>query len=165
VSEPGGAAEADGRLAAVVIELLVRAEATVAVAESLTGGLLAAELTAVSGASRAFRGSVTAYATDLKASLLGVPADLLAVHGAVHQEVAGLMAAGVRQRLGATYGVGVTGVAGPDPAEGKPVGTVFVGVAGPAGITVECPKLSGDRATIRGLTVTCALNLLRRVIV
>lgn len=117
--------------AADVVRLLrVRGE-TIAVAESLTGGLVAAALTAVPGASQVFRGSVTAYATDLKHRVLGVDAGLLAARGAVDAQVAGQMAAGVRGVLGADWGVATTGVAGPEPQDGQPVGTVFVAVAGP----------------------------------
>ncbi len=86
---------------------------TIAVAESLTGGLVAAALTDISGASASFRGGVVTYATELKAALLGVDPDMLARHGAVYAPVAAAMAAGVRERLGATYGVATTGVAGP----------------------------------------------------
>jgi nicotinamide-nucleotide amidase len=134
--------------------------ATVAVAESLTGGLLAAALVDVPGASATFRGSVTAYATELKASVLGVDEGLLAVHGPVHPVVARQMADGVRRLLGATYGLATTGVAGPDAQDGLPVGTVHVGFAGPGGTQVVSPVLSGPRARIRGTTVTVALELL-----
>ncbi|MEV4616363.1 CinA family protein [Kitasatospora sp. NPDC049258] len=134
--------------------------ATLAVAESLTGGLLAAELVAVPGASLTFRGSVTAYATDLKASVLGVDEGLLAVHGAVHPVVARQMAEGVRRLLGADYALATTGVAGPDPQDGQPVGAVHLALAGPAGTRVASPLLSGDRATIRQASVTASLELL-----
>ncbi|MFJ9610043.1 CinA family protein [Kitasatospora sp. NPDC101176] len=134
--------------------------ASLAVAESLTGGLLAAALVDVPGASATFRGSVTAYATDLKASVLGVDEGLLAVHGPVHPVVARQMAEGVRRLLGATYGLATTGVAGPDPQDGRPVGTVHLAVAGPGGTLVSSPRLSGDRATIRHGAVTTALELL-----
>ncbi|MFC6595657.1 CinA family protein [Kitasatospora paranensis] len=134
--------------------------ATVAVAESLTGGLLAAALVDVPGASATFRGSVTAYATELKASVLGVDEGLLAVHGPVHPVVARQMADGVRRLLGATYGLATTGVAGPEAQDGLPVGTVHVGFAGPGGTQVVSPVLSGQRARIRGTTVTVALELL-----
>lgn len=117
--------------AASVLRLLDERGATLAVAESLTGGLVAARFTAVPGASRTFRGSVTAYATELKARLLDVDPALLAEHGAVDPRVAREMAAGVRTRLGADWGLATTGVAGPDPQDGKPVGTVYVAVAGP----------------------------------
>jgi nicotinamide-nucleotide amidase len=104
---------------------------TVAVAESLTGGLLAAALTSTAGASATFRGGVVAYATDLKARLVGVPESLLAEQGPVAAQVALELARGVRDRLSASWGVGVTGVAGPQPQDGKPVGTVFLAVVGP----------------------------------
>ncbi|MFJ5933891.1 CinA family protein [Streptomyces sp. NPDC093071] len=119
--------------AARVLALLAERDQTLAVAESLTGGLVAAELTGVPGASASFRGSVTAYATALKHELLGVDEALLAERGAVDPEVASQMAAGVRARLGADWGIATTGVAGPDPQDGQPVGTVYVAVAGPAG--------------------------------
>lgn len=117
--------------AAQVLRLLQARGETLAVAESLTGGLVAAELTAVPGASQAFRGSVTAYATDLKHEVLGVDGTLLAGRGAVDAEVALQMAAGVRKVMGADWGIATTGVAGPEPQDGQAVGTVFVAVAGP----------------------------------
>lgn len=134
---------------------------TLAVAESLTGGLLGATLTAVAGASRVFRGGVIAYATDVKASLLGVDADLLAREGAVHPEVARQLAAGVRTRLSATYGLGLTGVAGPDPQDGRPPGTLYVGLAGPDGTDAVGPRVHGlDRSAVRYEAVAVALGLL-----
>lgn len=133
---------------------------TVAVAESLTGGLLAAAITSVPGASVVFRGSVTAYATEIKASVLGVDADLLAREGAVDAEVARQMAVGVRRLLGATIGLATTGVAGPTEQDGKPVGLVYVGYAGPDSEPVaEELRLSGDREAIRAQTVLRALAL------
>jgi nicotinamide-nucleotide amidase len=156
--------------AADVLRLLsVRGE-TVAVAESLTGGLVAAELTAVAGASQAFRGSVTAYATALKQELLGVDATLLEERGAVDAQVAAQMAAGVRKALGADWGIATTGVAGPEPQDGKPVGTVFVAVDGPrsadsgsaGGGKVRALRLNGDRAEIRMESVRSVLALLLR---
>jgi nicotinamide-nucleotide amidase len=148
-------------LAAGVHERLVARDATVAAAESLTGGLLGATLTAPPGASMIFRGAVVAYATDLKERLLGVPGPLLEAEGAVSAQVAGAMAGGVRDRLQATYGVSLTGVAGPDPQDGQSPGTVFVGVAGPDEGQVREVKLSGDRSTIRLSAVRAALELLR----
>ncbi|WP_371499514.1 CinA family protein [Kitasatospora sp. NBC_00374] len=147
-------------LAAEVHAALRAHGATLAVAESLTGGLLAAELVDVPGASATFRGSVTAYATDLKASVLGVDEGLLAVHGPVHPVVARQMAEGVRRLLGADYALATTGVAGPEPQDGQPVGAVHVALAGPAGTLVASPRLSGDRAEIRRSAVTAALELL-----
>lgn len=144
-----------------VLSLLVARGETVAVAESLTGGLVAADLTAVAGSSRAFRGSITAYATELKEQLLGVDPVLLADRGAVDAEVALQMAAGVRKALGADWGVATTGVAGPDPQDGKPVGTVFVAVQGPFGHgKVRALRLNGTRAEIRMESVRGVLELL-----
>ncbi|MFI5474402.1 CinA family protein [Streptomyces cacaoi] len=151
----------------VVRLLTVKAE-TLAVAESLTGGLVAAEITTIPGASKVFRGSVTAYATDLKHALLTVDADLLAARGAVDAQVAAQMAAGVRKALGADWGIATTGVAGPDAQDGQPVGTVFVAVDGPFGAgsgsagggKVEALRLNGDRAEIRRESVRSVLALL-----
>ncbi|MFI1962531.1 CinA family protein [Streptomyces pathocidini] len=148
-------------VAADVLGLLEGRGQTVAVAESLTGGLVAAELTAVPGASKTFRGSVTAYATDLKRELLGVDGALLGERGAVDADVAEEMAAGVAGLLGADWGVGTTGVAGPEPQDGQPVGTVYIAVAGPGGAGgVRGLKLDGGRAEIRSHTVRAALALL-----
>ncbi len=152
------------QLAREAIGLLVAAGQTVAVAESLTGGLVAAALTSVPGASAVVRGGVVAYATELKTALLGVPSDLLARHGAVHPDVAAAMASGVRQRLGATYGAATTGVAGPGPAEGKPQGTVFVAVEGPAGAAGAGLSLTGDRGQVRDESVRSVLSLLVSVL-
>jgi nicotinamide-nucleotide amidase len=147
-------------LAPVVVAVLTGRGLSVAVAESLTGGLLAAALVEVPGASVVFRGGIVAYATDLKATLLGVPWPLLERYGAVHADVAGAMAEGVRTRLGATFGVATTGVAGPDPADGQPVGTVHIAAAGPSGTRRQALSLAGDRRSIRDQTVAHALRLL-----
>jgi nicotinamide-nucleotide amidase len=147
-------------LAKEAIERLTTAGQSVAVAESLTGGLLAAALTSVAGASVVFRGGVVAYATELKTVLLGVPAELLARYGPVHPEVAAAMAIGIRQRLGATYGAATTGVAGPGPADGKPQGTVFIAVNGPAGAASAALQLAGDRRDVREGSVRAVLSLL-----
>ncbi|MCP3768995.1 MULTISPECIES: CinA family protein [Streptomyces] len=154
--------------AAEVVRLLTVRDMTLAVAESLTGGLVAAEITSVPGASRAFRGSVTAYATELKQELLGVDAALLARNGAVDPQVAAEMAAGVREALGADWGIATTGVAGPDPQDGQPVGTVYVAVHGPpsafsgsaGGRKVKRLRLNGDRTEIRMESARSVLALL-----
>jgi nicotinamide-nucleotide amidase len=151
----------DEPLAAAVLREAAARGATVAVAESVTGGLVGAALTEVPGSSAVFAGGVTVYATELKAKLLGVDPDLLAARGAVDAEVARQLAAGVRARLGTTYGVATTGVAGPDPQDGNPPGTVHVAVAGPDRTLVRSPRLAGDRDRIRRLTVVHALDLLR----
>ncbi|GHS86392.1 competence damage-inducible protein A [Actinomycetota bacterium] len=122
---------------------------TVAVAESLTGGLVVAALVDVPGASRSLRGGVVAYATDLKGTLLDVPAELLAARGAVDPDVAAAMARGVRARLVADVGLATTGVAGPDPQDGHPPGTVHVAVATPTATRVLSLDLPGDRAQVR----------------
>lgn len=146
-----------------ILERLVERRETVAAAESLTGGLVAAELTAAPGASRAFLGSVTAYVTEVKRALLGVSGPLLAARGAVDAEVARQMAAGVREVVGTDWGVATTGVAGPSEQDGQPVGRVYVAVAGPDGTgepTARELDLSGDRAAIRGAAVQAVLQLL-----
>ncbi|GGU34777.1 CinA family protein [Streptomyces coeruleorubidus] len=151
-----------------VVRLLTVKGGTLAVAESLTGGLVAAEITSVPGASKVFRGSVTAYATELKHELLGVDTTLLAARGAVDPQVAAQMAAGVRKALGTDWGIATTGVAGPEPQDGQAVGTVFVAVDGPlradsgsaGGGKVEALRLNGDREEIRRESVRSVLALL-----
>ena len=152
----------DDSLARVVVARLTAAGQTVAVAESLTAGLVGAALTEVAGSSAVFRGGVQVYATDLKASLAGVPQDVLDEHGAVSARTAEALAQAVRGRLGATYGLALTGVAGPDPQEGHPPGTLHVAVAGPDGTVSRSLRLPGDRARVRLLAVTAGLDLLRR---
>lgn len=137
---------------------------TVAVAESLTGGLLCAALVDVAGASSSLRGGIVAYATDLKGTLLGVDDGVLAARGAVDPEVARQMADGVRIRLGADVGIATTGVAGPDPQDGHGPGTVHVAVATPSGAHVLSLDLTGDRAAVRTGAVDAALALAREMI-
>jgi nicotinamide-nucleotide amidase len=151
-------------LAATAIGLLVQRGLTVGTAESLTGGLIAATLTSVPGASAVVRGGVVAYAADVKASLLGVPAALLGQVGTVHPDVAAAMAAGAIERIGVNVAIAVTGVAGPDPVDGLPVGTVHVALCSPAGMRHRPLRLTGDRARIRQATVTNALSLLVSVL-
>lgn len=147
-----------------VVAALRERHLTIATAESLTGGLACAALTDVPGASSVVRGGVVSYATDLKGSLLGVDADLLRARGAVDPDVAVQMAEGVRRLLAADIGVATTGVAGPDPQDGRPVGTVHLAVAGPGSTRVRSLLLEGDRAAIRGSTVAAALELVSRVL-
>jgi nicotinamide-nucleotide amidase len=153
-----------GQLARLAVDLLTTSGRTVAVAESLTGGLVTGALTAVAGASVVVRGAVVAYATELKAELLGVPAELLARRGPVDPEVAAAMAAGVRSLLGATFGLATTGVAGPGPADGKPQGTVFVAVAGRSAAACDGLELGGGRQQVRDQTVRSALSMLVRAL-
>jgi nicotinamide-nucleotide amidase len=159
-----GVGLAGAGLAAQIVGLLTRRRQTVAVAESLTGGLLGAAITTVPGASSVFRGGVIAYATDVKAALLGVSAALLAERGAVDPDVAGAMAAGVRERLGAAIGAATTGVAGPDAADGKPPGTVHIAVSTAGGTVVQTLALSGGRDEIRRDTVERSLRLMWSVL-
>ena len=153
--------------AARVVRLLTERGRTVAVAESLTGGLVVAALVGVPGASKVVRGGVVAYMTDLKTALLGVDPDLLARRGAVDREVAVAMARGAAERLGADYGVATTGVAGPDPQDGHPVGELWVATWGPdaageaSGLTLD-PELGRDG--IRGAAVSAALTALADVL-
>ena len=149
-----------GLAAETAIGLLVSHGQTAGTAESLTGGLVAAALTSVPGASAVFRGGIVAYAADLKHSLLGVPADLLDRVGTVHPDIALAMARGARERLAATIAIATTGVAGPDPADGQPVGTVYIAVCTPARAVHRELTLSGTRAQIRDATVKHVLNLL-----
>ncbi|MFH0242086.1 CinA family protein [Streptomyces sp. HK10] len=178
---PGGGVGETGEITTQALKLLADRGQTVAAAESLTGGLVAAELTAAPGASATVRGSVTAYATEVKHEVLGVDGRLLRERGAVDAEVARQMAAGVRRVLGADWGVATTGVAGPEPQDGKPVGMVYVAVAGPevpgAADTADTPagsevagrgtrpvalrlSLDGDRAEIRDGSVRAVIRLL-----
>lgn len=137
---------------------------TVAVAESLTGGMLSAALTRAPGSSVTFRGGLVVYATDLKAILGGVPQPLLDAQGPVSAEVAAALAGGVRSRLGADIGIGITGVAGPDPVGEHPAGTVFVAVAGADFVDVSRAALAGSRSEIREQGVDAALSLLKAVL-
>lgn len=145
---------------AVPLEQLKSAGAFVATAESLTGGRLATRFTDSPGASSYFRGGVVTYASDLKVELLGVPAAVVEQHGVVSAECAREMAARVRKLAGATYGLATTGVAGPDEQEGKPVGTVFVAVAGPQEVVVRRLALEGSRSDIQDQTCEAVLELL-----
>lgn len=143
----------------VVAELRRRGE-TLAVAESLTGGLLAATVVEVPGASAVLRGGLIVYAVDLKATLAGVPVELLAERGPVDPDVATALARGARDRCGATWGLSTTGVAGPEPHGGHPAGTVWIGLAGTGSGSAELLALGGDRAAVRAGTVAAALGLL-----
>jgi nicotinamide-nucleotide amidase len=147
-----------------LVQVLAARGQTLAVAESLTGGALAAAVVDVPGASAVFRGGVVAYATELKHRLLGVDADLLARRGAVDPDVAVQMADGVRAQLGATWGLATTGVAGPDPQDGVPPGIVYVAVSGPEGSLAEGLRLAGGRSEVRAGSVAAALDLLVRAL-
>ncbi|MGY4646085.1 CinA family protein [Cellulomonas sp. URHB0016] len=137
---------------------------TLAVAESLTGGQVSATIVGVPGASAVLRGAVVAYATDLKADLLGVDRHLLAARGAVDPDVARQMAVGVRERLGADVGLATTGVAGPSSQDGHPPGTVHVAVSSVEGVTVRSLVLDGDRPQVRAAAVGAVLALAHDVL-
>lgn len=143
-----------------LVASLTRARATLATAESLSGGLLGTLITTVPGASTVYRGGVVAYATDVKVTVLGVPQGIVDEYGVVSAACAEAMASRVRVLAGATYGLSTTGVAGPDTQEGKPVGTVFVGLATPTEVTVAELALSGDREAIRQAACRHAIGLL-----
>jgi len=147
-------------LCSAILLLLEQRGESVATAESLTGGLLCGALVEIPGASKAIRGGIVAYAAEAKVSLLGVDGGLVAVRGTVDAEVARQMAVGARRGLDATWGVSTTGVAGPDPVDGKPAGTVFVAISGPAGDRAEALHLVGGRSDVRQATVDAGLSLL-----
>jgi nicotinamide-nucleotide amidase len=151
-------------LASVVGALLQARKQTLGVMESLTGGLLASTITDVSGSSNYFIGGLVTYSTEFKAQM-GVPREILAAHGAVSEETAIAMAHAVRERLGTDFGLGITGVAGPDAQEGKPVGTVYIAIAGPDGVVARSGTgMRASRSDNKRLSVLTSLNLLRRVL-
>lgn len=156
----------DGRSVAEIVLDLCRARGfTLGAAESCTGGLVAARLTEIAGSSDVFRGSVVAYANDVKESELGVTGELLEHYGAVSAEVAQAMAQGARERLGTDIGVAVTGIAGPDGGtQEKPVGLVLLHAAGPDGEKARRIELPGDRETVRGRATAAALHLVRKLL-
>ncbi|WP_433760050.1 CinA family protein [Nocardia sp. CA-135398] len=152
---------------APVVELvreLGAARQTVATAESLTAGLLAATIAGVPGASAVLRGGLVVYATELKHSLAGVSVEVLATEGPVAASTAEELAVGARLRCGADWGIGLTGVAGPESQGGHAVGTVFLGLAGPGHTEVMRLKLDGDRWAIRIGATHSAVRELRRIV-
>lgn len=154
-------------VAALVAELIRDATAaglTVAAAESLTGGLVCAELVQVPGASAVLQGGVVAYQNSVKSGTLGVDADLLAAAGSVDPDVARQMAAGVRRLMRASIGISTTGAAGPEPHDGKPVGTVFIGLSAGDDDQVFSFRFSGSRDRVRQLACAQALTVLQEAI-
>ncbi|MDR0489304.1 MAG: CinA family protein [Propionibacteriaceae bacterium] len=147
-----------------VINLLVDAGATVATCESLTGGMICAELTSVPGSSQVVLGGMITYATTLKTTLAGIDSGLIETHGVVSREVGVAMAESASEICGADYGIGVTGVAGPGPLDGIEAGTVWVGVKGPQGCVGELLHEQGDREAVRTAVVGHALWLLSMII-
>lgn len=150
-------------LSEVVGELLLSRSESVAVAESCTGGMLAARLTDVAGSSRYFMGGVVSYSNRAKQELLGVASGVLELHGAVSSQVAKAMAEGVRERLDSTCGIGITGIAGPGGAtRNKPVGLVYIALVWEDEVWIKRFVFPGDRSSIREQSVIAALDLLRR---
>ena len=144
--------------------LLCQRRLTLATMESCTGGMLADTITGVPGSSRYFKGGIVSYTNELKVAS-GVPVELIQKHGAVSAEVAEAMAEAARQRLGADFGIGITGVAGPEELEGKPPGTVYIGVAHPGGCDSTYHRLpASNRSLVKRRAVTMALLALRRVL-
>jgi nicotinamide-nucleotide amidase len=152
-------------LAEVILSEARRRNGCVAVAESCTGGRIAAALTAVPGASEVFRRGYVVYADEAKSDLLGVPPGTLAGHGAVSSETAIAMVRGLLERSGCRWGVAVTGIAGPGGGgPGKPVGTVWLATAGPAGTQTARRRVRGGRDRVQAVAAGAALDLLRRTI-
>lgn len=160
--------DAVGRGCATVAEdlgaLLKQRGATVAVAESLTGGLIGAELTRLPGASAFFEGGLVVYTDEIKQRVAGVDPALLGEHGAVSEEAAAALAQAAAETFGADLGLSATGVAGPGPQDGLPPGTVFVGAAYRGRTEVRRPRAYGDRGNVREVTVTWAIDLGRRLL-
>ncbi|MGH9604962.1 MAG: competence/damage-inducible protein A [Terracidiphilus sp.] len=147
----------------IVLYYLGVRQATLAVAESCTGGLVAERITSVPGASRSFAGGAVVYSDELKTAFADVPESLIAEHGAVSEEVADALARGIRQRTGATLGLGITGIAGPTGGtEEKPVGLVYIGVSDAQKTEVLSRTFRGDRQRIREYAAQQALDLVRR---
>ncbi|KAB2813360.1 CinA family protein [Pimelobacter simplex] len=149
-----------GTPAEALVHALRARGASVATAESLTGGRLAARLTDVPGSSHVFVGGVVSYQTQVKVEVLGVPQDVVDRDGVVSAPCARAMAEGVRRLVGADYALSTTGVAGPERQEDKPVGTVYVGLAGPGATRVVALELGGGRGEIQDATVLAALAAL-----
>jgi len=146
-----------------VLETLIARGESISVAESLTGGGLAQALTSLPGSSQIFRGSVTAYQNEIKDSLLKVPNELLSEFGAVSEEVAVSMAAGIKDLMGSTWSISTTGVAGPGPSEGVAAGTVWVAIDGPISQTLQL-ELSGTREIVRNATIAGAIAAFARIL-
>ena len=148
---------------AEILETLIARGESISVAESLTGGGLAQALTSLPGSSQIFRGSVTAYQNEIKDSLLKVPNELLSEFGAVSEEVAVSMAAGIKDLMGSTWSISTTGVAGPGPSEGVAAGTVWVAIDGPISQTLQL-ELSGTREIVRNATIAGAIAAFARIL-
>ena len=146
-----------------ILESLLSRGESISVAESLTGGGLAQAFTSLPGSSQIFKGSVTAYQSEIKSSLLKLPVELISEFGVVSEEVAAAMAAGVKDLMGSTWAISTTGVAGPGPADGVPAGTVWVAIDGPISQTLQL-ELSGTREIVRNATIAGAIAAFARIL-
>ena len=152
----------DQHLPQVLVDMLTMRSATIAVAESLSGGWLGSSLTEATGCSAVFLGGVVAYSPFIKEEVLKVSAADIEKYSVVSEPVAAQMAVGVQKAMNTTYGLSTTGEAGPDPATDNPVGTVYIGLAHPSGVEVYKKQFHGDREAIRKRAALMALDLLRR---
>ena len=149
-------------IARAIVQRLTKAKKTLALAESCTGGFIASEITNVPGASKIFLGGIVSYSNAAKQKFLGVRARALARHGAVSEPVARQMAEGARKKFGAGYAIAVTGIAGPGGgSKAKPVGTVFIALAGPGDTVVQRRLNRAPREKFKAMTARQALELLR----
>ena len=146
-----------------ILESLISRGESISVAESLTGGGLAQAFTSLPGSSQIFKGSVTAYQSEIKSSLLKLPVELISEFGVVSEEVAAAMAAGIKDLMGSTWAISTTGVAGPGPADGVPAGTVWVAIDGPISQTLQL-ELSGTREIVRNATIAGAIAAFARIL-
>ncbi len=146
-----------------ILTILRQRGESICVAESLTGGGLAEALTSLPGSSEVFKGSITAYQSQIKISLLKIPAELISEFGVVSEEVAAAMAGGAKDLMDSTWSISTTGVAGPGPVEGVPAGTVWVAIDGPISQTLQL-ELSGTREIVRNATIAGAIAAFARIL-
>lgn len=146
-----------------ILDLLRSRSENIAVAESLTGGGLAEAFTSLPGSSEIFRGSITAYQSEIKSSVLKVPKELIEEFGVVSEEVAVKMAAGAKALMNSSWAISTTGVAGPGPADGVAAGTVWVAIDGPISQTLQL-ELSGNREIVRNATIAGAIAAFARIL-
>ena len=146
-----------------ILTILRQRGESICVAESLTGGGLAEALSSLPGSSEVFKGSITAYQSQIKISLLKIPAELISEFGVVSEEVAAAMAGGAKDLMDSTWSISTTGVAGPGPVEGVPAGTVWVAIDGPISQTLQL-ELSGTREIVRNATIAGAIAAFARIL-
>ena len=146
-----------------ILTILRQRGESICVAESLTGGGLAEALTSIPGSSEVFKGSITAYQSQIKISLLKIPAELISEFGVVSEEVAAAMAGGAKDLMDSTWSISTTGVAGPGPSDGVAAGTVWVAIDGPISQTLQL-ELSGTREIVRNATIAGAIAAFARIL-